>query len=223
MKNIYMTNNNEAKSLIRWSEADQYYNLEKYGAMAMVSKEFIENAPVIATNGVDVMYQHPAEPNVAILVFGQNDNEIFGVILDREIHCADGSTVKAEKVLEKLWCLKMAKTRGFLVNNLTKSEVSEYHKKQLRLEEAIISLSLYGDIRPIRDEQSKDWVIHHRGFPFDLRRNNLAFVSKKEHKAIHRIESEASHYREVKLYTNVRIPVFVGKQEMKKRSSKKVS
>ena len=229
MKNIevYKIDNQNAKDTIRLSNSAQYQGLEDKGAFAVISSDFLDEAEVIGTNGKAVAYDHPVHSNTSILVFGRNSKYAFGVITDTVITSENGMTINIpNELLKSSWALKMSSstakgTRGFLVTNVDKAV---YGKTQLEMEEAIISLKKFGDIRPIKNpENTRKKVIHHKGFPFDLKIDSIMLLSKQEHRAIHEKQTQASHNREVYIHKDENISEFVGKEEMRYMKRRKAS
>lgn len=210
-------------SIIAERSSKQYENLENAGTMLKISEQFLQAAEIVATNASNVYLKHPMMPNVSILVFGRNTKHYFGVMLETEIITDSGVVVNVPQILsERRFCLKMGGSashygvvscRGFVVSSLAADEKEAFGKGQIRMEEAIISIKKYGCIRPLRgaDSPEKDFECHHDGYQFDLRRDNLKWVSHEDHRDIHKETSQKSHNRVMTVYPNCPIPAFVAK------------
>ena len=201
---------------IRISAAKQYEKLQNVGAMLSMKKEFILDCECIAQNKSNLYIKHPNMQNTSILVFGANtDDYYFGVMVDTFMTCDNGQVVNLPLLLAEMpFCLKMSLNskggvgnRGFLINNV---DIEDFGKKQLRIEEAIISIKKYGAIAPLRleDMPERKNEIHHSGYPFDCRINNLQWLTNAEHKELHDEIGHRSHLRVVEAVVNQAIPAF---------------
>lgn len=198
---------------IRESSARQYKNLQDLGAVLIVDPTFIEKAGLIAQNASNFYFEHPSMPNTTVMVFGRNESEIFGLMVDTWITTDNGEVINVpENLMEKRFCLKMGgDSKGsYRAAFITNVDRGEYGKDQLRIEEAIISLKKYGEIRPLRtlDNGEGDFQIHHKGYIFDARLQNIMWISKEDHKDIHKQITQSSHMRIVRALPNMEIPAF---------------
>ena len=213
---------------IRVSDAKQYQKLQELGTMLKMKSDFILGCECVAHNKSNIYIKHPNMKNTSILVFGGNTEAYyFGVMVDTHITCDNGKRVNLPQILSaKTYSLKMSQNRrgevgnrGFLINNVNKVK---FGKKQIRLEEAIIAIKKYGDIVPLRLEGMPECEneIHHSGYPFDCRLDNLMWLSRLEHKEIHKNKSYRSHLRSVEAVLGTAIPEFVDKKDEKNKKNK---
>lgn len=210
---------------IRVSNAKQYKKLQELGAMLNMKSDFILGCECVAHNKSNIYIVHPNMKNTSILVFGGNTEAYyFGVMVDTYITCDNGKKVNIPQMLSEMtYSLKMSQNRkgevgnrGFLINNVNKVK---FGKKQLRLEEAIISIKRYGEIVPLRLEgmPERDNVIHHAGYTFDCRVSNLKWLTGEEHKELHNKVGHKSHLRIVEAVVGSAIPEFSHDQKRSNR------
>lgn len=192
---------------IRYSEATQFKTLECLGTVGIIDEELLKSAEVLAENKSNVYIKHPTEPNTAIMVFGRNENYAFGVIIN--IYTHGDETRQPVSIVNELakhsFSLKSSgKARATMVTGVDRAD---FNKCQLKIEEAIISIEKYGKIVNLKTGKDAQNNVHHIGYVFDARMDNLMWLSQEEHRAIHTQITSASHMRVLSINSG-RIPAF---------------
>ena len=166
--------------------------IEDYGSIAVIDPLVVTNYPVIAHNGNNYYLRNLKDPDTVIMIVGRNEKNVLGVIIDYNVRTASGKEIVLAEYLSHFRFSVKNICNGARAVITTNCPKAKYGKTQMNLDEIILSLVMYGDIRNIKQRVNE---IHHDSYVWDLRVKNMRLVTREQHMEIHREISHQSHSR----------------------------
>lgn len=162
------------------------------GSIAVIDPQVATGYAVLAHNRDNIYLRNIEDPDTVIMIVARSPKYVLGIIIDYKVRTASGKEIVLAEYLShfKFSVKNIANgARAVITTNCSKEK---YGKTQMNLDEIILSLVMYGDIRNLKQRVNE---IHHDSYVWDLRVKNMRLVTREQHMEIHREISHQSHSR----------------------------